>query len=501
MYNLFLKDSSRSELLLDSNAILSLGGEIPLPSDADEEQGLEDDAPEGVDDDRLTVSTLVIAPTFSNFAFRGWSVDEDDANSDDKKEEEKKVNDEHAFDADAAPILDDVDLGVDDGGGPDTFGGADSFFGDDNVGYDDGEVRVGNVAGAPGGRDNVIARERGVSLALIDNLREHLLAAPSEYSYFDQGRLGAWAGPKHWKFKPMRNPQAGLKNIAPGAGDPNQPGQGKKSKGKKVLEEYEFDEMFAQCELTVLLDTVEKGMKIPKKSVGLQNKTMERWSDDKLLLPRDLDYKGKDFSRSFVTDFHITGAKEKHKSSQNLDDTVGDYDFDNPNDTAEFCPNVDGDEDENAGMADMDDDMGGGFEDATVFPTQTQPDNFTMVQAPNRVDKVQIGYAKQAKKMDMRKLKTIEWKILHSAAAAGNKENEDGNGAGAMAESDGDRMVSSINFKDMYHALHEPNRMPSVMVDNLSVPLAFVALLHLCNEKTLALECVEDFSDFVIHQG
>ena len=64
---------------------------------------------------------------------------------------------------------------------------------------------------------------------------------------------------------------------------------------------------------------------------------MERWSDDKLLLPRDLIYKGKDFSKSFVTDFHITGRKPvSKKASQNLDDTVGDYNFDNPNDTR-YC--------------------------------------------------------------------------------------------------------------------------------------------------------------------
>jgi len=23
------------------------------------------------------------------------------------------------------------------------------------------------------------------------------------FSYFDHGKLGAWAGPKHWKFKPL----------------------------------------------------------------------------------------------------------------------------------------------------------------------------------------------------------------------------------------------------------------------------------------------------------
>merc|ERR1719414_2076868 len=98
------------------------------------------------------------------------------------------------------------------GAGGDGEGGNDSFLGDDNDVFDD-VVREGQ-RGQGQARERI--GDRGVSLALSDNLREHLLAAPSEYSYFDQGRLGAWAGPKHWKFKPMRNPQAGLKNMAPG---------------------------------------------------------------------------------------------------------------------------------------------------------------------------------------------------------------------------------------------------------------------------------------------
>ena len=43
--------------------------------------------------------------------------------------------------------------------------------------------------------------------------------------------------------------------------------------------------------------------------------------------------------------------------------------------------------------------------------------------------------------------------------------------------------------------------MPTKMSENLSVPLAFVALLHLCNERCLALSGVSDFSDFNIRQG
>ena len=45
---------------------------------------------------------------------------------------------------------------------------------------------------------------RGLGMELVANLKQRLTNIPNEYSYFDHGRLGAWAGPRHWKFKPMK---------------------------------------------------------------------------------------------------------------------------------------------------------------------------------------------------------------------------------------------------------------------------------------------------------
>ena len=50
-----------------------------------------------------------------------------------------------------------------------------------------------------------------------------------------------------------------------------------------------------------------------------------------------------------------------------------------------------------------------------------------MVSAPNRVEKIQIGYAKQAKKMDMRRLKAVEWNILQTSCFEQDKENDTDN--------------------------------------------------------------------------
>ena len=106
-----------------------------------------------------------------------------------------------------------------------------------------------------------------------------------------------------------------------------------------------------------------------------------------------------------------------------------------------------------------------------------------------------------------------------------NKENEDGNSQQSSDAETADKMEAPIRFTDLYkvskevlpifvlfshwklqlgffQALYQPRPdIPSKMVDNMSVPLAFVALLHLCNEKSLALENVPDFSDFIIAQN
>ena len=117
----------------------------------------------------------------------------------------------------------------------------------------------------------------------------------------------------------------------------------------------------------------------------------------------------------------------------------------------------------------------------------------------------------------MRKLKAIEWHTLQQLskiAEPENKENNDENAgeketvttaASETADgggSKGMKLGTVVDFADLYSKLYDPrSQMPPKMKENLSVPLAFVALLHLCNEQNLALGNVADFSDFKIQQG
>ena len=102
--------------------------------------------------------------------------------------------------------------------------------------------------------------------------------------------------------------------------------------------------------------------------------------------------------------------------------------------------------------------------------------------------------------MDMRKLKSVEWNILVSSSLDQNKENSETNGRNNPVQNN-DEMTNVVSFDQLYKNLSETKQMSSKMVENLSVPLAFVALLHLCNERNLALESMPDFSNFTIRQG
>ena len=244
-----------------------------------------------------------------------------------------------------------------------------------------------------------------------------------------------------------------------------------------------------------------KAMTVPKTTVKLQPKTMNTWSEEKLILPTDLHYSGKDFGTLYHCDFHVA---VKLACQMSVDDSVADYDFNNDNDVSNFCPDVGGEDgggyDDDG--AEMELGVGG---DGDLQGTMGEA-NTSLVAVPNKVEKIQIGYAKQAKKMDMRRLKSIEWELLKTSLTAkntSNKENDDkemnvgsGDSQPAVVATDGES-----TFRTLYRDLHVSKMMTAQMSENLSVPLAFVALLHLCNENNLALQSRVDLTDFVIRQG
>ena len=144
----------------------------------------------------------------------------------------------------------------------------------------------------------------GLDLKNVDNIRDHLLTAPSEYSYFDTGRFGGWAGPRHWKFKPLqRQVGASLFRVSANGNAQNVNGDEEIAAKRKKTALRNLDEihdflMLLEASLDQLLsnnstslDRLEKNMTKPKRAIQLVKKTMENWEEGRVVLPKDLHYK------------------------------------------------------------------------------------------------------------------------------------------------------------------------------------------------------------------
>merc|ERR1712042_317611 len=180
-------------------------------------------------------------------------------------------------------------------------------------------------------------------------------------------------------------------------------------------------------ELQEMLEKLSVLLTVPKKSVKLVDKTMKGWNRDKSTLPEDLHYSGHELVRLKTVDKMVVQAVKKVPEAE-VDD-VEDYDYDNPADNEGYCPDID-DEQDAYGDA-IDDNSQPNLGSSILCGDQEVPESQALgdfvgdnlVAAPKMVDKaaLQIGYAKTAKKVDMKRIKHVAWSILTQ-----EKENQSG---------------------------------------------------------------------------
>uniref|UniRef100_A0A8C6ZLS7 Condensin complex subunit 2 n=1 Tax=Nothoprocta perdicaria TaxID=30464 RepID=A0A8C6ZLS7_NOTPE len=298
----------------------------------------------------------------------------------------------------------------------------------------------------------------------------HLSMKPGEYSYFSPRILSMWAGPEHWRFKPRHK------------SDTVSEKESRRRNTKKVFEinfdeDIDFEVHFCKT----------------KTAATLAKSILESQNVRSTTLPPDFNYDPSNIVQLFL--------KPDVKVRVFSTNEIGEYDYNNPNDTSNFCPALQ--------AADSDDDndpadFGGqpGEFNLTAHPANQDAEQnggeggvdittygeLNLVAEPQKVNKIAIQYAKTAKKMDMKRLKQNMWDLLTDGQ---KKEIAEEMEKSAVA---GEKVFSSIT-KELIH------RLPSVMAKNLSVPLAFACLLHLANEKNLKLEGTEDLSDVLVKQG
>ncbi|OXB74794.1 UNVERIFIED_CONTAM: hypothetical protein H355_000054 [Colinus virginianus] len=405
----------------------------------------------------------------------------------------------------------------------------------------------------------------------------HLSMKPGEYSYFSPRTLSMWAGPEHWRFKPRHKSNAEKEN--------------KKRSAKKAFE-VNFDEDV----------DFEMYFRKTKAALTLSKSIVENQNVKSTTLPADFNYSPNNIIQLFLKPDVKLFRLPEPGSSLDHEDEIGEYDYNNPNDTSNFCPaarlsarpmlhvsagptlageplplstfhieypfdilgfrsplslalvqaksseeklkiilpqeqwtdittllrggytvqEVSGSKISGGGLTgvspldqdeDSDDDNDNvHFMGQTELNLATHPEGqehelsgvdgvditmygeLNLVAEPQKVNRIAIQYAKTAKKMDMKRLKQNMWDLLIDMQENAAAEIEDVEKQSDASVVTGEKAFSSIT-KELIH------RLPSVMAENLSVPLAFACLLHLANEKNLKLSGTEDLSDVIVRQG
>nr|CAD7569302.1 unnamed protein product [Timema californicum] len=156
-------------------------------------------------------------------------------------------------------------------------------------------------------------------------------------------------------------------------------------------------------------------------------------------------------------------------------------------------------DDDGDGVAPLDDEGMTPFEEAPppsqdIHMSDSQmPGTFTgdnLVEPPSKVARVFIPYALRPKKMDMKKLKAQIWSLLVHWNTRKEKVQP--------PTYDSTKVEGEIRFTEVFKEL--PSKLSATMIDNLSFPLAYIALLHLANEKCLLIVGDENLEDLMVSQ-
>ncbi|BFY98591.1 hypothetical protein BsWGS_01632 [Bradybaena similaris] len=359
-----------------------------------------------------------------------------------------------------------------------------------DVDLDDDQPETGSVSGdidAFSGRDTrtaefVESAFNDLTHGSVGKLRQILALEPSDYSYFNKVLLRTWAGPAHWRVAPASR-------AAENEGSQNKT---QKKKQKKVAMKLTYDTPDQE------LDACFK----PSKATTVTKATWAKYTKKRTTLPEDQQLDSQD--RLFRL-FHKSHLMIKHHvgDSIGVDDGIENYDYNNKNDVENFCPEVRDDEDDN--LFDLSDETNfqqtsqnslsqqNGFSDSRLNGTLLTQDK--LVAAPHKVEKIDIKYAKTAKRVDVRKLKFTLWSLLTQDKHMVSEEIQQP----SLSEDLPAKMSDPQNFKQLKDNLL--THVSTNMAKNLTIQTVFACLLYITNEKVLKLTSSEAMDDIFIEQG
>ncbi|KAL0099326.1 hypothetical protein PUN28_020116 [Cardiocondyla obscurior] len=396
-------------------------------------------------------SNSEIGLSYSNFEFLNWSPD-------DEVEKNTEINDDDGnrfqFDLDAS-------VEQDDDPAPEQMNYFDIDHDDDNNQVNDQNnfERCQQIASRP----------NAITLNILN-------AQESEYSFIAPNSSLHWVGLSHWKF--LKFPKS-----AAAGGNTKAACMQAKSRKKKNFE-MTYDE-----EMDGSLSEKFKASHSNK----LQAKTAKtEWNTENLTLPKDMHYKATQLMKLYWHTKASIKWTNTEKENEDVHSPFSDrYDYNNPHDTLEYCPNVENDgdygDDENRDGGNDDDDDCNHVDDNVIALNSQGLTGDNLVVAPKLVKKMPITYCLKAKRIDMRQLKRSIWSCLTStndiAKSSENVEN----------------MTEPKKFSEVFKSL--PKLLSKSNAEALSVPISFISMLHLANEKGLNITSIPDMSDLIIQPG
>eukprot|EP01094_Clydonella_sp_ATCC50884_P017870 TRINITY_DN3199_c0_g1_i1.p1 TRINITY_DN3199_c0_g1~~TRINITY_DN3199_c0_g1_i1.p1 ORF type:complete len:760 (+),score=164.03 TRINITY_DN3199_c0_g1_i1:217-2280(+) len=432
------------------------------------------------------ISDTKICPSFSHFEFSGWSPDQpiglDASEVNEAAELAPRAMDDSmlpAMDEDDIPDLPDFDFCPDDYDGP--------------VG--DGETEMGEylLPDANSGGSVASVDMGGASNRMAADMVNRILSSEGDdFSYFNDKLLKQnWAGPSHWKLQKSSTTAPGHSTAASK--------RAKKQERTYIDFEAEDDTDYA------------KAFERPPRGGGtrLTETTLKRLASVSNELPDDVQYDITNMTRLFCKPHCRVRVRAASPDEEGAYHRVEWYDYQNDNDTTNFCHKqedpVAHDDDDGFDMGDFEFDTHA-FEDeaspsaeaiideAAKVPDVGGDDGIELITAPEKVEALTIKYDKVAKKVDVRNLKQSIWTELVQTTGG---ENATPNSKAKNASKPDDRMQDVKSFTEVLNVL--PRSLPQKQRENVSVPFAFICLLHLANEKGLDIQ--QNGSDLQIQQG
>ncbi|NXY15964.1 CND2 protein, partial [Atrichornis clamosus] len=247
----------------------------------------------------------------------------------------------------------------------------------------------------------------------IGTMCHHLSMNPREYSYFSPRTLSLWAGPEHWRFRPRHKCES-------------EASSGRETRRRNPREAFEVD-FEEDIDFQASFRTTQAPTTLAKSILETQNVRSTT-------LPDDFHYDCSNLLRLFLKPAVKLGRRSEPGWTLENEDGIGDYDYNNPNDTSDFCPALqvpDSDDDPDpaeflgqereldlAAHPEGPESTGIGTGIGTEGNITTYGEG-NLLAEPQRINKITIQYARNAKKMDMRRLKREMWEVLTDGKETG----------------------------------------------------------------------------------